>query len=249
MGLCFAVLIAREGRTVTGQLWSISTTTIQVRPKATPSSPTSPSKKPAKSPVKKPVRSLEGSILFTKTLMRKDVSKKDTAAAAGEGTDAEKKDEEEGDFSSKAQIMTLLTTDVDRVSDFAWHLFTLAGACSTALFPSFTRRSRSVIGSFIRWPSSRDTARADSPIVMAIGTVFLYKPLGASSFFGLAAMCIFLLLDRFAGKVVVGPQDSLMKARDERLSLMNQVDACGVVSMMIMLGDVMIRCRGGVGFL
>jgi hypothetical protein len=38
-------------------------------------------------------------------------------------TPAEKKDEEE--FSSKAQVMTLMTTDVDRVSDFAWHLFSL----------------------------------------------------------------------------------------------------------------------------
>ena len=84
------------------------------------------------------------SILFAKTLVRKDVassaaastaedaSKKDTAndAAGGEGTGGEKKEEEEGDFSSKAQIMTLMTTDVDRVSEFAWHLFTLVGACS-----------------------------------------------------------------------------------------------------------------------
>jgi hypothetical protein len=38
-------------------------------------------------------------------------------------TPAEKKDEDE--FSSKAQVMTLMTTDVDRVSDFAWHLFSL----------------------------------------------------------------------------------------------------------------------------
>ena len=90
------------------------------------------------------------SILFAKTLVRKDVassaastaedaSKKDTAntadtandAAGGEGTGGEKKEgEDEGDFSSKAQIMTLMTTDVDRVSEFAWHLFTLVGACS-----------------------------------------------------------------------------------------------------------------------
>ena len=33
----------------------------------------------------------------------------------------------EDDFSSKAQIMTLMTTDVDRVSDFAWHVFSLVG--------------------------------------------------------------------------------------------------------------------------
>ena len=122
------------GWAVTGQLWSISTTTIQVRLKVQ-----------------------LNSILFAKTLVRKDVassaastaedaSKKDTAntadttndAAGGEGTGAEKKDEDEdeGDFSSKAQIMTLMTTDVDRVSEFAWHLFTLVGACSAALSPA-----------------------------------------------------------------------------------------------------------------
>ena len=66
-------------------------------------------------------------------------------------------------------------------------------------------------------------ARADSPIEIVIGTVFLYKLLGASSFFGLAATCVFLPLNHFAGKVVVGAQDSLMKARDERVSLMNEV--------------------------
>jgi len=37
-----------------------------------------------------------------------------------------KEEEENGDdFSTKAQIMTLMTTDVDRVSEFAWHLFSL----------------------------------------------------------------------------------------------------------------------------
>jgi len=42
----------------------------------------------------------------------------------GTGNDATvvKKEEE---FSSKAQVMTLMTTDVDRVSDFSWHLFSL----------------------------------------------------------------------------------------------------------------------------
>lgn len=34
---------------------------------------------------------------------------------------------DDDDFSSKAQIMTLMTTDVDRVSDFAWHIFSLVG--------------------------------------------------------------------------------------------------------------------------
>ena len=35
--------------------------------------------------------------------------------------------------------------------------------------------------------------------------------------------CLFLPLNHFAGKVIVNAQDNLMKARDERVSLMNEV--------------------------
>ena len=35
--------------------------------------------------------------------------------------------------------------------------------------------------------------------------------------------CLFLPLNHFASKVVVSAQDNLMKARDERVSLMNEV--------------------------
>lgn len=44
-----------------------------------------------------------------------------------------------------------------------------------------------------------------------------------SCFFGLAVTCLFLPLNGFAGRVVVGAQENLMKARDERISLMNEV--------------------------
>lgn len=47
--------------------------------------------------------------------------------------------------------------------------------------------------------------------------------LGVSCFFGLAVSCIGLPLNHFVGKVVVGAQDNLMKARDERVALMNEV--------------------------
>ncbi|GLB42389.1 putative atp-binding cassette transporter [Lyophyllum shimeji] len=168
---------------ITGQLWSMSTTTIQVR-----------------------LRVQLNSILFAKTLVRKDVassapppaSKRDTQATNNTTTpittntdgdaNKEKKDEED-DFSSKAQIMTLMTTDVDRVSEFAWHLFSLV----------------------------------DSPIEIAIGSLFLYKLLGVSCFFGLGVTCLFLPLNHYAGKVVVGAQENLMKARDERVALMNEI--------------------------
>jgi hypothetical protein len=96
---------------VTGQLWSLATTTIAVRMKIQ-----------------------LNTILFAKTLVRKDVASsapppsstasKDNASDAA--TESTKKDDE-NDFSSKSQIMTLMTTDVDRVSDFAWHVFALVG--------------------------------------------------------------------------------------------------------------------------
>lgn len=47
--------------------------------------------------------------------------------------------------------------------------------------------------------------------------------LGVSCLFGLAVTCLFLPLNHFAGKVVVEAQENLMKARDERVALMNEV--------------------------
>ncbi|KAJ7240591.1 multidrug resistance-associated ABC transporter [Mycena rebaudengoi] len=161
---------------LTGQLWSLSTTTLQVR-----------------------LRNQLNTVLFAKTLVRKDVAssapaptstkdkgKDDTKATPG--SDVEEKDDED-DFSSKAQIMTLMTTDVDRVSEFAWHLFTLV----------------------------------DSPVEILVGSIFLYKLLGVSSLFGLAVSLLFMPLNHWAGKIVVGAQDNLMKARDERVALMNEI--------------------------
>lgn len=35
--------------------------------------------------------------------------------------------------------------------------------------------------------------------------------------------CLFLPLNHFAGKIVIGAQENLMKARDERVALMNEI--------------------------
>ncbi|KAN0125580.1 multidrug resistance-associated ABC transporter [Russula decolorans] len=156
-----------------GQMWSISTTTLQVS-----------------------MRVQLNSILFAKTLVRKDVASssgpsentKDKNDSDSASESSEKKDDR-GDFSSKAQIMTLMTTDVDRVSEFSWHIFTLV----------------------------------DSPIEIIVGTIFLYTLLGSSAFVGLAVTCLFLPLNHFAGKIVVGAQENLMKAKDERVALMNEI--------------------------
>lgn len=106
--------------TVAGQLWSISTVDLQVRMKIQ-----------------------LNSILFGKTLVRKDVASAsassdnskadDTPKSTKQGDDEDEKKDEESDFSSKAQIMTLMTTDVDRVSDFCWHWFALVGMCMMEL--------------------------------------------------------------------------------------------------------------------
>jgi hypothetical protein len=70
--------------------------------------------------------------LFAKTLVRKDVASSappppSSKVSEGGNTDSETPEKDENNFSSKAQIMTLMTTDVDRVSEFAWHIFTLVG--------------------------------------------------------------------------------------------------------------------------
>lgn len=136
--------------TVTGQLWSLSTTVLQVRFKIQ-----------------------LNSILFAKTLVRKDVAssapstskKTPTENGSTKSGDSDDKKDDEDDFSSKAQIMTLMTTDVDRLAEFAWHMFTLIGRF--ALHGGV--RDLNIIG-FI-----------DSPIEIVIGSIFLYKLLGKES--------------------------------------------------------------------
>ena len=113
---------------VTGQLWSLSTTTIQCR-----------------------LRLQMNTSLFAKTLIRKDVaSSSNSSSKPASAVEGEESKEDEDDFSSstcsssyllkkrgawcaiigiiaEAQIMTLMTTDVDRISEFAYHIFALVG--------------------------------------------------------------------------------------------------------------------------
>ena len=103
---------------VTGQLWSLCSCVIQVR-----------------------LRIQLNTVLFAKTLVRKDVassaapksSENDVTDPTPTSTEASSSDSEvasqveDEDFSSKAQVMTLMTTDVDRCSEFATHMFTLVG--------------------------------------------------------------------------------------------------------------------------
>ncbi|PSR83532.1 hypothetical protein PHLCEN_2v5686 [Hermanssonia centrifuga] len=140
------------------------------------------------------------SILFAKTLVRKDITssaagddKKNTSSDAensnGDGAGPANEKQDGNEFSSKAQIMTLMTIDVSRVSALAWHIFYLF----------------------------------NTPIEIVVGTLFLYSLLGVSCLFGLAVIILCLPLNHFTGSVVVGAQGKLMKARDERIALMNEV--------------------------
>ena len=94
--------------TVTEQLWSMATTTVQVR-----------------------LIIQLNSVLFAKTLVRKDVASSappPPLSKDSENADTEISEEDEDNFSSKAQIMTLMTTDVNRVSNFGWHILALVGS-------------------------------------------------------------------------------------------------------------------------
>ena len=109
-------------------LWRITATTLQVR-----------------------ISLQLNTILFQKTLVRKDIASTaaDTPKAGGDDDSSGEDEENDGgeddeDVSSKAQVMTLMTTDVDRVAMFPWHLFTIV----------------------------------DAPIEIVIGTLFLYSLLG-----------------------------------------------------------------------
>jgi ABC-type multidrug transport system fused ATPase/permease subunit len=159
-------------------------------------------------------------LLFAKTLAKKDIAaaaemskkmaEKDKDSKAIGSSKSNKKDgddkaedEDEEGVSSKSQIMTLFTVDVDRVTDFVWHEFALI----------------------------------DAPIELIVATVFLLNLLGTSAAFGLLAalseswshpgsallMIVCLPLNHFAAKVVVTAQENLMKARDSRTALMNEI--------------------------
>jgi hypothetical protein len=71
-------------------------------------------------------------------LVRKDVASSGSVTTAPEADGKSLNDNQkleavtnQEDFSSKAQIMTLMTADVDRISDFAYHIFSLVGKLIT----------------------------------------------------------------------------------------------------------------------
>ena len=89
--------------------------------------------------------------------------------------------------------MTLMTTDVDRVSDFAWHIFSLVDAPIEIVIGTWFLYN--LLGMLIRFPRTS-----------ALPNSFLQ---GVSCFFGLAVTCLFLPMNHYAGKVVVGESTEL----------------------------------------
>ena len=77
----------------------------------------------------------------------------------------------------------------------------------------------------------------DAPIEMVVATCFLFKLLVVSALFGLLAtiseclraatifllIAVFVPMQHFASTFVVDTQENLMKTRDERTALMNEI--------------------------
>lgn len=142
------------------------------------------------------------SLIFNKTLRRKDVSgisnvrtRASASSSDDEGSDAESDEVDEGDavtapvFKSKNSVTNLFAIDSERVSDF------------------------------VTWSSSL----YDAPIEILIGTIFLYGLIGYAALIGISVAIFFLPLNNWASRSFTVTQDRLMATRDRRVSLMNEV--------------------------
>lgn len=75
------------------------------------------------------------------------------------------------------------------------------------------------ISEFATWWSSI----VDCPIEMCVGFYFLYQLLGSSCLYGLLVMVLILPINHKTAKSYNITQDKLMKTRDKRVNLMNEV--------------------------
>ncbi|KAK8849677.1 hypothetical protein IAR55_005012 [Kwoniella newhampshirensis] len=181
--LCFGLFTSNAVMfIVTGVVWSISTTYLQGK-----------------------IKLQLNTMLFNKTLRKKDIAAagddkgsiggvkeeaaKDKKRKDDKGDDKEEVEESDEAVSSKTQIMTLFTVDVDRVTEFVFHLFAIT----------------------------------DSPIEIVVASIFVFKLLGVSAVYGLLTAILSLPMNHFASKIVVRAQENLMKTRDQRTALMNEI--------------------------
>ncbi|CAA7267286.1 unnamed protein product [Cyclocybe aegerita] len=120
-------------------------------------------------------------ILYAKTLVRKDVPSNSNGIALGNSSP--------GNFSSKAEVMTLMTADVNRVREIARLSFSLT----------------------------------DAFIGIGIATYMLYDLMGSSAFVALGVASLLAPMNHIAGRLVFVYQESVMKCRDERVGLTNEL--------------------------
>jgi hypothetical protein len=94
------------------------------------------------------------SILYAKTLVRKEVVSSTGIASESQSEDAGAENKAPDGLSTKAQVMTLMTTDVDRVGEFSVRLYELIGLycsiCSETVRLSLTMCFRCSSGNYNR---------------------------------------------------------------------------------------------------
>ncbi|GAA5837596.1 hypothetical protein JCM11251_002021 [Rhodosporidiobolus azoricus] len=166
---------------VSGQLWFISNSLLATR-----------------------IRVQLNTLIFAKTLVRKDVSavsasksnessgSSEESEEGGEEDEGEEEKDEGGrkaEFKSKSSITNLFSIDADRVADFAVWSFSVY----------------------------------DAPCELLIGTAFLYSLIGYSALIGISVAIFFLPLNNYTSKSFAVTQDKLMSTRDRRVTLMNEV--------------------------
>nr|CAG8493920.1 735_t:CDS:10 [Entrophospora candida] len=76
------------------------------------------------------------------------------------------------------------------------------------------------IGQFSMWWT---TALIDCPTQITIGLYFLYRLLGVASIFGFMIMIVIIPINQQTAKYFAKTQEKLMKARDNRVNLMNEL--------------------------
>ncbi|ORX49049.1 P-loop containing nucleoside triphosphate hydrolase protein [Hesseltinella vesiculosa] len=93
------------------------------------------------------------------------------------------------------------------------------GASSTGTIVNLMSTDSNRISEFSTWWFSILAA----PTELCVGIFFLYQLLGVSCFLGLLVMVVSLPINHFTTKFFSKSQDELMKARDKRVNLMNEI--------------------------
>lgn len=166
-------------------------------------------------------------LLYAKTLVRKDA-----ASSAASDTDNDQGSSHIS-FSSKSEVMTLMTTDVGRARDWSRLMMAPIGR----LIPAYTCSTKCQLG-FSRynfWPGDWDIYAVQSSWWVSVARLFkgydhLIDPItGMSVFVGLGIASILVPLNQLAGTYIVKYQKNVMKARDARVALTNEVSIEGLL--------------------